>query len=86
MIVEISKDNRKFCVGDLVSIETNQDFYSHMTNGIVTEPVEADGILYYAVYWPDGEIKIIFSGALRYVDNGKDFLHRRPRRIDERKK
>ncbi len=86
MIVEISEDNRKFCVGDLVSIETNQDFYSHMTNGIVTEAIEVEGILYYAVFWPDGEIRIIFSGALRYVDSERHLLHRRPRRIDEPRK
>ena len=83
MIVEISDHNRNFEIGDLVSVENSQDFYNHRKNGIVTEMLKAKRLIYYAVYWPDGETQIIFSGALKYADNKKSTLHRRPRRVDE---
>jgi len=86
MIVEISEHNREFDIGDLVSVEGDQDFCNHRKNGIVTETLEAKRLIYYAVYWPDGETQIIFSGALRHADNRKSDSHRRPRRIDEPKR
>ena len=86
-MLEICEHNRVFFIGDLVSIEDSRiiDGLNDRRNGIITEIVDAKQLVYYAVYWPNGETQIIFSGALKYADNRKTHLHRRPRRIDERK-
>ena len=85
MIVETSEDIRIFSIGDLVDVDGNQDYYNLRKNGIITESIESESLLYYSVYWPNGETEIIFSGALTYADaNDKESnRNRRPRRIDE---
>jgi small-conductance mechanosensitive channel len=77
-MIETSKHNQQFDIGDLVNVgaEGEQNFYNHRKNGIITETVEAKTLVYYAVYWPDGETQIIFSGALRHAGNKKFDPHR----------
>jgi len=74
VIVEISEHNREFDIGDLVNVgaEDEQNFYNHRKNGIITETLEAKQLVYYAVYWPNGETQIIFSGALRHAHKESD--------------
>ena len=83
MIVETSEDIRVFCIGDLVSVDMGQNYYKLRKNGIITESIESESLLYYAVYWPNGETEIMFSGALTYANDKESNRNRRPRRIDE---
>ena len=83
MIIETSEDMRVFSIGDLVDVDMGQDYYRLRKNGIITESIESKALLYYAVYWPNGETEIIFSGALTYANDKESNRNRRPRRIDE---
>ena len=86
MIVEVSEHNREFSIGDLVNIEDSRivDGLNNRRNGIITEMLDAKQLVYYAVYWPNGETQIIFSGALTYANANDKESNRnwRPRRID----
>ena len=83
MIIETSEDIRVFSIGDLVDVDMGQDYYRLRKNGIITESIESKDLLYYAVYWPNGETEIIFSGALTYANDKEPNRNWRPRRIDE---
>mgnify|MGYP001187010984 FL=1 len=68
MIVEKASDNKYFEIGDLVSVVKDNGFYHYQKNGIVTETFSSLDMVYYAVYWPRGDVEIVFSGALEKAD------------------
>ena len=73
-MLEVYEHNRVFSIGDLVNIEDSRiiDGLNNRRNGIITEIVDAKQLVYYAVYWPNGETQIIFSGALRHAHKESD--------------
>ncbi len=68
MIVETSGQNKHFEIGELVSVIEDNGFYHYQKNGIITESISSLNLLYYAVYWPRGDVEIVFSGALEKAD------------------